>query len=986
MAAAKESTGGFSYAQAAKSRPFAAPSAAQSSKATSGVVTPATGSVAERAPGSSWADDVEANVVAAPQKQSQEQITESEKQEAVPSLKIDEQSQSGTPAITSPEIGTTSGSTSNHDDASSVPNASSSESTWESKSQASEPAWIADREKRQGSSFHSEETAKVEEKPKEAPPPKPQLQDAPPPTVNVWAARAQALKSKVVAQPLPAKARASIAAPEATPSKENPRPKAGEPRKKANSINGLPREAEYQSNATGKDTGKPDSFQGKRSDENRINHGRQASKPNGDTPVEGTRRIQPRPRNDQRQSLPSAATAPPSVHDEISWPTPDSAQEKERKRAQEKETQEKKEEGAAPSAKPHAKPEWKPVPYVPNVIFESHNDIRGAKPPGSTRGGGRGGSSARGRGAFHGPNGGPPNGVDENSASFRRGRPDIDREAMPPPAKPNRASSAGSPRDQRNTDQQADRSVRGGSMTESAVGVQIVTDMATAQPGRNGPSQSRTHTKHYSKMSESASPENMELSGIDTKGEDKIPEPIPRRSSIGTQTEDISAGADTNTRDGPPIRMVPSESRKESRSFDNYRDPNWNGAQYRGKPRGGRGRGGAREFANGHSGHAYSNGHSADFSTAPPYGVPPSPSAYHSQRGNHSAYQQQGRSNWRGAGPRASSIPMDGYGRYAGTFTGQPHLPPMHTYVPGMYENYAYPMSAMPYPSFVEQPVIMDLVSTQLEYYFSLDNLLKDLFLRSNMDSQGFVFLSVIAGFNRIKHLCNDLDVIREVCLRSENIEIRVGDDGKERLRKREGWEQFVLPMDRREVAAQTDGPAHLERPQRPQLQMFSPQQQQPRGPASAGVPPTYGRPDRRSADVGYMMSGVTPQAFFPSMPESAYGEMLNGEEIRGRQTKSPIHDGVVSPTDATVNGSPEDQSNEEDAFPNQQIAALTVIVKSHVEPAQRAPYHTAASRTFSNGSIDSRSIFDEIQRFDEQNSRPVTNGDAGPNGLVQPL
>ncbi|OCK78937.1 hypothetical protein K432DRAFT_279072, partial [Lepidopterella palustris CBS 459.81] len=44
------------------------------------------------------------------------------------------------------------------------------------------------------------------------------------------------------------------------------------------------------------------------------------------------------------------------------------------------------------------------------------------------------------------------------------------------------------------------------------------------------------------------------------------------------------------------------------------------------------------------------------------------------------------------------------------------------------------------------------------EYYFSVDNLCKDMFLRKRMDSKGFVLLSVIAEFNRIKQLTPDIE------------------------------------------------------------------------------------------------------------------------------------------------------------------------------------------------------------------------------------
>ena len=49
------------------------------------------------------------------------------------------------------------------------------------------------------------------------------------------------------------------------------------------------------------------------------------------------------------------------------------------------------------------------------------------------------------------------------------------------------------------------------------------------------------------------------------------------------------------------------------------------------------------------------------------------------------------------------------------------------------------------------------------EYYFSIDNLLHDVFLRQQMDAEGWISLEIIAGFHRINALSNNLDLIIEV-------------------------------------------------------------------------------------------------------------------------------------------------------------------------------------------------------------------------------
>lgn len=90
------------------------------------------------------------------------------------------------------------------------------------------------------------------------------------------------------------------------------------------------------------------------------------------------------------------------------------------------------------------------------------------------------------------------------------------------------------------------------------------------------------------------------------------------------------------------------------------------------------------------------------------------------------------------------------------------------------------------------------------------------------MDSQGYVFLSVLVKFNRMKQLTQDLELIRWVCLHSSNIEIRTAADGIDRLRKREGWEQWVLNKEDRDPSAQNDGPGQVEAPRVPQPPMLA--------------------------------------------------------------------------------------------------------------------------------------------------------------------
>ncbi|KAF5366169.1 hypothetical protein D9758_005754 [Tetrapyrgos nigripes] len=77
----------------------------------------------------------------------------------------------------------------------------------------------------------------------------------------------------------------------------------------------------------------------------------------------------------------------------------------------------------------------------------------------------------------------------------------------------------------------------------------------------------------------------------------------------------------------------------------------------------------------------------------------------------------------------------------------------------------------------------------QVEYYLSPQNMAQDLFLRKQMDSRGWVPISLIASFNRVRSLTTDERLVREVVALSSVVEAR-GDS----VRMRGDWERYVLP------------------------------------------------------------------------------------------------------------------------------------------------------------------------------------------------
>ncbi|GER54738.1 La-related protein [Striga asiatica] len=75
----------------------------------------------------------------------------------------------------------------------------------------------------------------------------------------------------------------------------------------------------------------------------------------------------------------------------------------------------------------------------------------------------------------------------------------------------------------------------------------------------------------------------------------------------------------------------------------------------------------------------------------------------------------------------------------------------------------------------------------QIEYYFSDQNLQYDHYLKSLMDNQGWVAISIIAGFQRVKKMNVDIPFILDALQSSDTIEVQ-----GEKVRRRHEWSKWV--------------------------------------------------------------------------------------------------------------------------------------------------------------------------------------------------
>ncbi|KAL8218421.1 hypothetical protein R6Q57_021794 [Mikania cordata] len=126
--------------------------------------------------------------------------------------------------------------------------------------------------------------------------------------------------------------------------------------------------------------------------------------------------------------------------------------------------------------------------------------------------------------------------------------------------------------------------------------------------------------------------------------------------------------------------------------------------------------------------------------------------------------------------------PLRPYGAPMGYEMG----PPSYVYFPTLAQapyRAASPVSS----SGASGSSLHDEILKQIEYYFSDDNLVKDNYLRSHMDDEGWVPIQLIAGFRRVQALTNDVQMLMSSLSNSSAVEIQ-GD----KVRRRADWGRWI--------------------------------------------------------------------------------------------------------------------------------------------------------------------------------------------------
>ncbi|KAI9719861.1 MAG: hypothetical protein M1828_006082 [Chrysothrix sp. TS-e1954] len=671
-----------------------------------------------------------------------------------------------------------------------------------------------------------------------------------------------------------------------------------------------------------------------------------------------------------------------SLGDTTSWPTPEKVQDETGKKVQEKVDRPDSDRGNGSVSKPHSKNGWVPVNFTPTVKFET------PLPLGSKRGGRPGGRGGRDTAARRGVANASMSKESEHELNNREQGNMGSTRSSSLPSKTQASSNPGQlqytqpPQRHPSLPERSDfEGIHQPLITGNPRSVEEKARRSYSIEHANG---NGVHDRKEVNGDETGQDRSLLTSqnGIGTNGANPI---VARQRTRRTSTINESAGSHTNGafydngKISAEIRSKGPKSSRHSRRTDN---PAFNnnfsthpsnfanaGFRERQEPR-------PERMQNGRGDRATAFGSSHGPTYVPyfynqmgPAVVSPTYSPNHPRSPWTASHLQPYTSgtgrNYRN-GPKFSSNSADQQSsRAAATYPrqvqGQGQASP---YSRGSFEYPAMHQTlnpaAMPY---VAPMALMNGVANQLNYYFSVDNLCKDMFLRKFMDSQGFVSLDLIAGFQRMKDLTLDIDLIRYVGSGNPGYEMRTDSGGKQRIRRREGWDKFVLNMEDRDPSAQNPGPAADDQPL-----MYYPQyfdiDMVTRSPMSP--------PESNPFTVDPFLQ--SPSAFEPASGTQTK-ELRNGVQVNGSSKPAGISEpaavsGEVQDGGSSAVDSSSQNLDEMDSFPNDRIDTLTVVVRAKEGSNPLVSTPGRDTRTFSNGSIDTKTSLDDVLRPEERREK----------------
>lgn len=289
-------------------------------------------------------------------------------------------------------------------------------------------------------------------------------------------------------------------------------------------------------------------------------------------------------------------------------------------------------------------------------------------------------------------------------------------------------------------------------------------------------------------------------------------------------------------------------------------------------------------------------------------------------------------------GGRGRPMSMNGFKGPANGASKVPMQPLATDFAP--YPPYAQaPHSAFPGVS-PDYSLIHQALKSQIEYYFSATNLPKDVFLREHMDSQGFVSLEFIADFSRVRGISQrNLNLVREACADSKEIDYVFG-DGEELLRRREGWEKYVLPEDKRKEHARKPGPANIQSRSRQNLPNNYQQQPHMPYPYPAMSPPAFGAAFPGDMYQGYINAPAYHQGVNGSQVDQSQGDnaRLNAAvpEFAPGTLATLAVNGFIGSATHTPSPWTDEALQEANIFTDEDVAKLQMVAQGQSEKSPK--------------------------------------------------
>ncbi|KAK3245019.1 hypothetical protein CYMTET_45392 [Cymbomonas tetramitiformis] len=239
---------------------------------------------------------------------------------------------------------------------------------------------------------------------------------------------------------------------------------------------------------------------------------------------------------------------------------------------------------------------------------------------------------------------------------------------------------------------------------------------------------------------------------------------------------------------------------------------------------------------------------------------------------------------------------------------------------------------------------VLEALQRQVEYYFSVGNLCKDVFLRGQFDEEGWIPIAVIAGFNRVRMLTQEPSMMLEAL--KDSTEVEVSADNL-KIRKKEEWSKWILPENLRKPAVKKEvGSTELKK--------------------------------EDGADRLETSSSETKESKVPKKKTAGKKKTEGGEDDDMFEM-----DEEVEKDDDDMFKMDEDVDDDEDAeVSDAALSRLIVVTSGPISKGHRAPYSQASGRKHHPVSEDLANVINDGLYFYERELQATRGDKAAPRGV----